>query len=73
MLDLGVINETMWDILLKPLYSSTKTKLFNGTLLLVQIDARVKQEEIAIGCIVYDPNGHELLGWGDIDFGTAPN
>ena len=73
MLDMGIIDEAMQDILLKLLHSNAKTKLSNGTPQLVQADGSEEKETIVIGCIVYDPNASELIWWGDINYGTTSN
>ena len=61
------------DVPLKPLRSSAKTKIFKATPLTVQTYRSKEKGTIAIGFVIYDVNGSELILQGDVDYGSTLN
>ena len=72
-LDLGVHLEKEKDILLKPLRSSAQTKVFDGTPMSINTDGSEEKVATAIGFVIYDVNGEELVRKGEVDFKTTLN
>ena len=72
-LDLGVHLGEETDILLKPLRSSARTKVFEGTPLSINTDGSEEKITTLIGFIIYDVNGEELMHKGDANLRTTSN
>ena len=69
-LDLGAHLGKEKDILLKPLRNSARTK---GIPMSINIDSSEEKGTTAIGFVIYDVTGEELVRKGDVDFGTTAN
>ena len=61
------------DMPLKPLQSSARMKVFERAPMSINTDGSKDKGTTAIGFIIYDVNGEELVGKGDVDFGTNSN
>ena len=72
-LDLGAHLGEETDIPLKPLRSSARTKVFEGTPMRINTDGSEEKKTTAIGFVIYDVNEEELVRKGDVDFGTISN
>ena len=72
-LDLGAHLGKEKDILLKPLRSSARMKVFEGTPMSINTDGSEEKGTTAIGFVIYDVTGEELVRKGDVDFGTTAN
>ena len=73
MLDLGVHLGEETDIPLKSLRNNARTKVFEGTPMSINTDGSEEKGTTAIGFVIYDGNGEELVHKGDVDFGSASN
>ena len=72
-LDLGAHLGKEKNILLKPLRSSARMKVFEGTPMSINTDGSEEKGTTAIGFIIYDVNGEELVHKGDVNLGTTSN
>ena len=72
-LDLGAHLGEEKDIPLKPLRSNARMKAFEGIPMSINIDGSEKKVTTAIGFVIYNVTGEELVRKGDINFGTTSN